>query len=426
MQLSKEVEKAFKREIKYAKDCDELSYEIYAFTNKNISSSTLRRVFGLLKSTSNLSKYNENTLLDYIEEKKKIVKQSKNNDLSLQSDRIQHDFSKLKLLHNGLNEHLLVDIIESNIHPNKTFKLLQFAVLEALEKEDIDFFIVLYRQNKIIISNVLFFRFFGTQLKNKPDFAKELLPHLAKEKNVRRYFFELFVDFSNFKSYEFWLDTYYHNEPNYTNKLWALSLKIYGNVLSEVQHNLWNDYFELLKLCKNELEVAHPYLKARVYGVALFHEETATDFSKIIFQELKNNYTEMMEDESYNPHFPDILCQYALLNNSDLDTISLLFKIFKTHLENNSWLESHSAPFYLKLCECKLNNSKISLDQIKNFRSDHTNEDTPIKLCALQYVKPNERINEAKKYKEALIQASGFTYFNQEKMALPKIDEVNE
>jgi hypothetical protein len=44
------------------KDCDLLSERIYICTNRKISSTTLRRFFGLLPSNSNISKYNLDTL----------------------------------------------------------------------------------------------------------------------------------------------------------------------------------------------------------------------------------------------------------------------------------------------------------------------------------------------------------------------------
>jgi len=51
--------------INSAKDCDLLSEKIFLSTNRKISSTTLRRFFGLLPSKSNLSKYNLDTLAIY-------------------------------------------------------------------------------------------------------------------------------------------------------------------------------------------------------------------------------------------------------------------------------------------------------------------------------------------------------------------------
>lgn len=48
-----------------AKDCDLLSQSIYLVTRRKISSTTLRRFFGLLPSKSNVSKYNMDTLAIY-------------------------------------------------------------------------------------------------------------------------------------------------------------------------------------------------------------------------------------------------------------------------------------------------------------------------------------------------------------------------
>jgi len=59
----------FKNPVNTAKDCELLSKEIYIETNRKISSSTLRRFFGLLPSKSNVSKYNLDTLAIYCGEK---------------------------------------------------------------------------------------------------------------------------------------------------------------------------------------------------------------------------------------------------------------------------------------------------------------------------------------------------------------------
>lgn len=63
--LIKAITKKFGREISAARDCNELSAAIKNHTYRNISPTTLRRLFGLLPSKTALSKYNLDTLAIY-------------------------------------------------------------------------------------------------------------------------------------------------------------------------------------------------------------------------------------------------------------------------------------------------------------------------------------------------------------------------
>jgi hypothetical protein len=409
MQLTHEVEKTFKRAIIYNKDCDELSVDIRQLTNRNISASTLRRVFGLLESKSKLSKYNRDTLELYISKKKELTKKIDNFNLSLKQDSINKEFADLKLLHGGLNDSFLGDVIDSNLHPNKVLKLLHFAILESFENEKINFFIELYRQNKLILSNIAFFRFFGSQLKKNISFCEQLLPSLAKESNARRYFFENYVDFDNFRIYRNWLLIYYEKEPTYLNKLWAVSLVVYGDILSDRESNLWSDYMELYKLCKTEVKEGHPMLKARVYGIGVLFPSKQEDFKREIIDELESNLYEVVNDAGYFPYFPNMICKYVLIFSKDADTLRLIFEILRKYSKINLWHHDPGVPFYVSILETVLSNTKIRLEDIKLFNSGHTNEDTPLKLFALQFV--NEQNLEYQKYRSHLIEESGFVFF---------------
>lgn len=60
--LKRKVEEQFKGAINTPKDCNQLAILIAKKTNRKLSSSTLRRIFGLLPSETKLSKYNLDTL----------------------------------------------------------------------------------------------------------------------------------------------------------------------------------------------------------------------------------------------------------------------------------------------------------------------------------------------------------------------------
>lgn len=64
--FNKEIPKTFGHEILYAKDCQELLVSIQQKTNRRISISTLKRVFGIIQSPHIPSKYSLDTLAIYL------------------------------------------------------------------------------------------------------------------------------------------------------------------------------------------------------------------------------------------------------------------------------------------------------------------------------------------------------------------------
>jgi hypothetical protein len=65
--LKDEIQSKFGRSISYANDCEELSELIKSQTNRQVSSSTLKRFFGIIKTSFNLSKYTLDTLSIFLE-----------------------------------------------------------------------------------------------------------------------------------------------------------------------------------------------------------------------------------------------------------------------------------------------------------------------------------------------------------------------
>jgi hypothetical protein len=132
-------------------------------------------------------------------------------------------------------------------------------------------------------------------------------------------------------------------------------------------------------------------------------------FQREIFQELESNLQEVINDAGYFPYFPNMICQYALIFGKDTKTIRLIHEILKKYSKINLWHHDPGVPFYISLLETVLDNAKIRLEDIKMFKSGHTNEDTPLKMFALQYL--DEDSVESEKYISHLIEQSGFVYF---------------
>lgn len=412
MKLALEIEKTFNRKIKYPKDCSDLSTDIANITNRNISSSTLRRIFGLLKSQSSISKYNKETLKFYLEEKKRLAKKLNNLNLSFKNDVSEEEFRNLKTLHNGLNEGFITELVHSQVHPHKVLKLFQLSILEAINSKNIEYILSIYRNYSFVFSNPQFVRFLGNELNAHEDFRDMLLPKLAKIKNARRYFFELFIDFGNFKEFQKWLKIYFQNEPDYLNKLWALSLLIFGNKLSNKKETNWESFFEILDLCEEKLESAHPYLKARVYCVGLMSERRIVYFENKITQELNESKLQSSFDPSFFPHFACMACHHVFMTDINPNIFTSIYEAIVSYKSKKPWHNESSFSFFKLIFEAILNNSSIDLNTIKIFHSGHTNDDLHFKLFALKFVTNPQQQKETKIYKEQLIEESGFTYFS--------------
>jgi len=65
--LKNEIQSKFGRSISYANDCEELSELIKNQTNRQVSSSTLKRLFGIIKSSFDVSLYTLDTLSIFLE-----------------------------------------------------------------------------------------------------------------------------------------------------------------------------------------------------------------------------------------------------------------------------------------------------------------------------------------------------------------------
>jgi hypothetical protein len=60
------VEERFGKSIRYAKDCEVLAMSIYAFTNEKISTSTVKRLFGIIEAGNEPRLYTLDILAKYL------------------------------------------------------------------------------------------------------------------------------------------------------------------------------------------------------------------------------------------------------------------------------------------------------------------------------------------------------------------------
>lgn len=64
--LKKDIQNKIGREVLYGKDCNKLSAQVYEETQRQISSSTIKRFFGIIKSRFNTSKYTLDTFAIFL------------------------------------------------------------------------------------------------------------------------------------------------------------------------------------------------------------------------------------------------------------------------------------------------------------------------------------------------------------------------
>ena len=85
--FKKEIQKKFGQKVVYAKDCQILSVDILEKTSRQISVSTLKRFFGIIRSPFNPSRFTLDTLAIYLDFKSW-------NDFINSFEEEKHAFSK--------------------------------------------------------------------------------------------------------------------------------------------------------------------------------------------------------------------------------------------------------------------------------------------------------------------------------------------
>lgn len=413
-----EIKKAFneilKDEIKTSRDCVKLASEITDITSREISSTTIRRVFGILKSNGNLSKYNLHTLNLYLELVKDSYLLNRELDISLHSNEVKQGISSIFKTHGGFNKSFLDDLMVSHINPQLFTIYLQMAISFSLKKEDVRFFESFFKLPPFVLVQPVIIRHLGNELFKK-DNSKWMLESLAEIKSARLYFFEQYINIGHFQSYLPWLKIYIRHEAKTLKKLWAESIVIFGTYLSAKNIN-WTDFNELLKNSENDLRSAHPYVKARIYGVGLLSEQHRPESLSAIEAMIKVDIEEMNSDANYFPFFSEMIFQYVLIlgkvENERKSLMILMHQVFSMFKSRRTWIEEAGILHYKKIVVAILNQTTLNLKDIKQMESGHTNEDIHTKLFLLNELNlDSKEYSKAISYKQELLEESGFMLF---------------
>lgn len=411
--LTAKLNEAFGQEVKQSRDCGKLAEDITRVTGRAISKATLRRQFGFLSSQNKLSAYNTETINIYVAKKTSIKtviwenrKFSDINEIEKNADELIHHYG-------GLNEALLNALYQSDLEPKKFFDLLIYFIKSAVNNQNTSFFTHLYSQKGLRLNHIQVFRTLGIALKEHTHYANVLINHLVELPNARLYFFENFVDFGNFNSYQKWLKIYFEKEPTTLKKLWSLSVLNYGYFL-QMEEVSWGELGRLFDKSKEQLADAHPYLKARIYGVMLQNEEWSERINTIINQELTKELTILEGNEEHHPLFSIMILQYLLIRPDSFDHLQLVYRIFKTYNNKLLWPQDIAIDFNRKVCAAIFGINELSLNEVKSFSSGHTNEDVVTKSIALNYVEGFEKSEEQKEgYLNKLLAKNSFVRLKQ-------------
>lgn len=400
--ISKSVEKTYGQPITRAKDCDRLAKDIEQVTGRPISSATLRRMFGLLKTKSKLSSYNQETIQLYIAGKSELEEQF-NDWTSPDEETVVAILDILLEKYEKPNEHLVDYLLGLRIPSHTYYEVLRKLILLSVEESHNEFIVRLYHRPHHILESSKVYRTLGEKLREKNEGGLEAIGLLAQTPVARRQFFERFVDMGHFSIYRKWLKIFIDHEPVEMAKHWAESLLIYGDFLSNRPFNA-NGLLDLINNHEADIAKIHPYVAARLLGATLLLESEAA--ANLIKKRLKNEAHNLKKNPGNPPLFSVMLGQYLILSGDHSLGKESLHNL-KSYIPTNTSHIDQGLPFLKKIMEYFTGNDvSYTLDEVKNFNSGHTNDDLVLKYYASKYAV--DSYGKVKDYQKSLIAASGF------------------
>ncbi|HET8859016.1 hypothetical protein [Marivirga sp.] len=412
------VEKIYGHPIKYAKQCKELSQKIEESTGRLVSTATLRRFFQLMKSSSNPSRYTLETIVLYItsEKSRNEIDHSSFDNYLQTKQYCELIISKSKTVHQLVDELLNQNYTRVSLNPK-----LGYLLELAIKNENTDLVLSFYQNQKALTAQTDFYKIFGAFLNAYPENSLILLSKLAKNEVVRLNFYENFVNTGNFKVYQHWLRFYKLHEENPQKKLWADAILLWGDLLSKKEID-WEPFIEGFKEWFQGVNEAHPMLKARVYGVALFCSDLKVEAENHLHNILDNESNHFKVEPAFTPFASLLITQYLLLANQK----ELLLKVLK-NINQPTYSTEYivkSIPFFEKLIHAFLNDKNtFEFDEVLMVQSGFTNEDYLLKAFALRFLK--ERDEESiSDYVESIISNNDFILLSDISRRILKKEEM--
>ncbi len=300
-QLKREIISKLGKDIVNKTDCYDLSEAIFMDTGKLINYNTLRRFFGLIKSSevqinstsldilANYCGYNSFSF--YINKKPKL-------DTNELNERFLELIDKSKFNFESVEDMCVKYGMYSQIYP-----FLEKVLVIAFNYKSISFFKMFYELPNVFeikpfnMKDIYDLAMLYARLLNMLD-SKEresIIKQIINIGNARAFFFEYYVDLDNINNgFGNILELYFEKSKTVEAKAFYYSLKIFQAFLcsNKEQLKVIKGNLDILKFEENKL---HPFLRGRLVANSIYKNgklcQTELDKIKQVIGELKNNPT---------------------------------------------------------------------------------------------------------------------------------------
>ena len=404
-ELKKQIEHQFGGKIVRARECGLLSDEIQQVTGQQVSEATLRRFFGLMATHSKPSRFTLETLALYTRQKKK------KQQLTILTNNSVDDLEKLRISlfneANGDARTVIHRLLDLDITALTFYNLASYLLIKAVEANDASLILAFYTLKSYIIDDKRPTCALGNALQNNQRFAHTFIPQLAKVKSARLYFFERYVNTGVFRTYKAWLKAYQREETDPLKKIWVEALLGWGNYLSGKAINT----AKFMAAIENQEEVlaeAHPFIKARVFGLGVHISAIHEDSLARIEAEINREYIEVSKYRTYVPYFSVMIMHY-LLPFACSRLYRKIIQIFQVYVPSRKEDLDYSIGFLVRLLKSRISGKPgYTLAEVEQFRSGLSGEDYMVQWIGLHLLNApdNPRVQQIKK---SIIDQSGFT-----------------
>lgn len=347
--LKQEIEETFGRKVLTARDCNDISEEIFLKLNERVHTNTLRRFFGLVNSRFHASASTLNILARYC------------------------GFDSLE----GISQ-----VQKSNC----------FDTPMSGEGEILRYFYALFKNTKTTKAND---EVFLSQTKCVINFidrnqliADKLHKLIAKTKNGQEFYFEQFINIDKLNSYYGDGLRYYANEKH------TDEAQIFAHSLLSFRYWLTGDVKKLRKHCEHVIshrldESIHPFVSGRYFATQLYHAHASGVATEYILRNARKTHAELKQGRYNNKSvfcFELTFSEGLVLTEHYEEALFYLKESPDRHKNSNSYKEKG---FY-EMC-----------DLLKTFAYSKLGEHD-IALRILKRIRPAEFYFLSRKYKNIL------------------------
>ncbi len=282
-QLQKEVEQKFGQKIESKSSSIALSENILNETGTFLSYNTIRRFFGLVETTSQISLSSLDTFAAYCGYANFSVFANQKPDI----DKQELKFKLLEFLKNDqFNINTIKWLCEKYNGFLEAYHFLEQCLIIAQYQNNRKFFKEFYRLphmfnlkafNKTAIFNIA--NLYAHLINNfDENIKKEILVNIALLPNARQFYFEYFVDLNNINGYYGdALEYYIKDNRKQESRIFYHELKIFQSFLNKDKNGINYNYQELCNHYPKEDSQLHPFLQGRYFASKAFLSQKLSD-----------------------------------------------------------------------------------------------------------------------------------------------------